>query len=84
MQVCDIYLRGININNNQNSDDPSDQQPGWLSIKSRDHLVFFRHFGARQHNENFVLLQIFQPMTAQFGNIDCHTLFLLVEILQLV
>jgi hypothetical protein len=24
--------RGININNNQNSDDRSDQQPGWLSI----------------------------------------------------
>ena len=24
--------RGININNNKNSDDRSDQQPGWLSI----------------------------------------------------
>ena len=24
--------RGINIDNNQNSDDRSDQQPGWLSI----------------------------------------------------
>ena len=34
---------------------------------------------AQQHDGNFVLLRIFQPMTAQCVNFDFHAILLLVE-----
>ena len=33
----------------------------------------------QKNRVRFVLLQIFQPMTAQLGNVECHTVFWLLE-----
>ena len=42
---------------------------------SQDHFGFLQVFcciGAQKHDRNFLLLQRFQPMTAQLSNVDCH------------
>ena len=32
----------------------------------------FRRMGAQHHHGNYILMQKFQPMTAQLGNVDYH------------
>ena len=64
-----------------------------IIFSSPDQFLYFlrsRHFGflpafllhrAQQHQyRNFVLLQIFQPMTARPDNFNCPALMLMVEI----
>ena len=51
-------------------------------ILCQDHLGFlsaFLHMTAQQHEEHFVILQKFQPMTAKLVNVDCPAALLLVE-----
>ena len=43
----------------------------FLQFWSRNHLVSFRLSSARQFAKNFVLLEVFQPITAQLGYVMC-------------
>ena len=47
-----------------------------------DFLLPFWCIGDRQHNRHYNLLQIFQAMAAQLGNIDCCAVFLMVKIIE--
>ena len=42
-------------------------------------LSFWRFGVPVQDSGNFVIKKIFKAMTAQFGNVDCCVVFLLVE-----
>ena len=49
---------------------------------SQDNFGFLQAFwctGAQKHDVNFLLMQRFQPMTAQLNNVDCRAVVLLVE-----
>ena len=49
---------------------PEDQKPSRNDSLGPEHFLSFWRFGTRQHNRNFIHLQIFQPITAQLGNVD--------------
>ena len=50
-----------------------------LRLRPFAFLKAFYGTGELNYDGNFVLLQIFQPMTAQISNIDCRAVFALVE-----
>ena len=59
----------------------SDQFLDFLQSRPFGFLPAFLLHRAQQHQyRNFVLLQIFQPMTAQLYNFDCRAVLLMVEI----
>ena len=46
----------------------------------QDHLFCFWHFRAPANDSiTELLLKMFQSMTAQIGNVDCHAALVLVE-----